>query len=193
MNFNLPAIAAFANAVLQLVALVALVIMAGPAQPALAESWRVAFQLYLWPIPFVTAVTLFGLIGLPATQDMRISMLGAAALFGVSTWLMWLAASIGLDTLSGENRPEAFMAVMLAPLPAYILAGIAAAVLSQKLSTRFPTPKWFVALGVGVTLATLATFVVIPSLYIAMLLLAVWWASIGFTLSQTPRARTVTT
>jgi len=191
VNISAPAIAAFANATLQLAALVALMI-AGLAGE-IDEDWRVTFALYSWPIPLATAVALLGLVTHPAMQGMRLSVWSGALLLGVFTWLMWVAATVGLSLLSHDSRPEAAIAVLLAPLPALVLAGMAATLLSLKLFTRFAVPTWFVALGMGIAPMALAAFFFAPFLYVAMLLLAAWWASIGFTFSQTPRAQTVMT
>jgi hypothetical protein len=179
MMHRVPAIAAFANAALQLAVTVG-VALGTNGEPEEMSGWRAAFMLYSWPVPLVTAIALLGFVTHPATAGRRASAWGAAALLGLSTMIFYTAAGIGLSALDGESRPEAFIAVLLSPLPGFFLAGLGATWIGYSVSS---TPNWLVPLGILASVTGLASYAGYAFALIAMSALAIWWAFLGAQLS----------
>lgn len=186
-----PAIAAFANAALQLAAIVALAFGVN-GEPEDMSGWRAAFMLYSWPAPLVTAVALFGLVNHPAVEGKRASAWAASAMLALSVAIFWLAADAGLSALDGESRPEAFIAVLLSPLPGFFLGGVGAAGIGYKVFDFSDAPNLLTVLGLVAAISGLASYSGYPAVFIAMIALAAWWALLGVQLSlyKPPQAAT---
>lgn len=180
MMERLPAIAAFANAALQGVALLMLVLATVGGQE-LAESWRLTFILQSWPIPLVTALALFGLVFHPALKHAPIAAWSGSLLLAISAWILWLVSAIGVSILEGAC-PEGLMALLLAPL-AITIGGAGAIILGSKLPKSADTPNWLVALGCAAVFGV-AAYAIWFAIYLAWLALIVWWAHLGVVLSQ---------
>lgn len=191
MISHLPAIAAFATAALQFAALAVLIVRGGVlAQAPTLEPIKAVFQLYLWPVPLVMAVALWGVLAAPV-QRRALTWIGIV-LFGLSGALLCLTSSIVLTVFSGESRPEAFMILFITPWPALTLAGAAAAMIGHKLTPVFGASRWFAALGGLIIVSALIATFVIFALYLALLALAAWWAWLGVVLSKAPVAQAST-
>ena len=191
MISHLPAIAAFATAALQFAALAVLIVRGGVlAQAPTLEPIKAVFQLYLWPVPLVMAVALWGVLAAPV-QRRALTWIGIV-LFGLSGALLCLTSSIVLTVFSGESRPEAFMILFITPWPALTLAGAAAAMIGHKLTPAFGASRWFAALGGLIIVSALIATFVIFALYLALLALAAWWAWLGVVLSKAPVAQAST-
>ncbi|MEZ5961822.1 MAG: hypothetical protein R3C30_15585 [Hyphomonadaceae bacterium] len=180
MMQRLPAIAAFANAALQGIALLILV-LATAGGLELTDRWRPTLLLQSWPIPLLTALALIGLVVHPAIKHAPIAAWGGSLLLAISAWILWLVASIGTSILEGA-RPEGLMALLLAPL-AIATGGAGAIILGAKFPKSADTPNWLVTLGFAAVFGVVA-YVIWYAIYLAWLALIVWWVRLGVVLSE---------
>lgn len=188
---RVSAISAFAAAALHFAVLILLAFTTNAAEPGLVDAWHAPLSLHAWPIPLVTAIALLGLINHPATNDVQVSAWGGGVLLCLSAWILWIAATVGLSILAGEGRPEGFLVVWLAPSPAFVVGGAAAALVGQKLSARGHAPKWLPMVGALTLLFGLGCLFSIFAVYLAMLSFAVWWAGLGIALSASSNPQVV--
>jgi hypothetical protein len=189
MMARLPAIAAFATAALQLAALMTLLLRGGATT---LEPAKLAFQLYLWPIPLATGAALLGVLAVPVSKPALIWIGGI--LLGLSAAVLCLTSSVVLSVLSGEGRLEAMVILFIAPWPALMLAGAGVAMVGHKLAPVFGASVWFGAIGymiMGLALvAALSAHTFVWMLPLALLVLAVWWGWLGVVLSRAPSVQT---
>jgi len=181
MMQRLPAIAAFANATLQGVALL-MFVLATAGGLELTDGWRPTLMLQSWPIPLVTALALIGLVVHPAMKHAPIAAWGGSLLLAISAWILWLVSSILVSILDEGARPEGLIALFLAPV-AMAIGGAGAVILGSKLPRSADSPNWHVALG-SVAAFGVAAYGVWVAIYPAWLALIVWWVWLGVVLSR---------
>lgn len=179
---RLPAIAAFANAVMQLAVIVAFALTLINPPPA-EGAWRALYMLHSWPIPLLTVFVLLGLLAHPATKDVRRVVCTGAVLMTISAWILSMAAGTGRATLDGELEGDAFVFVILSVFPAFTLAGLGATLIGDRLLRGGDTPNGLTGLGALALLAGTLCYTAYPAVFIAMAAFAGWWAHLGVTLS----------
>lgn len=179
---RLPAIAAFANAVLQLAVAVAFAFtLIFPSSEA--SGWRAIYMLHAVPIPLVTATVLLGLVTHPATKDVRRVVWLGAVLMGIAAAISCAVASMGLSALGTEFEIDAAMLVVLSVFPVVTLSGVGATLIGDRLMRARDTPSWLAGLGALALLAGSAAYTGYAAVFVSLSAFAAWWALLGVVLS----------